>query len=153
MYAIKIKRSHSMPFPPSTTTQPVYNVRVLITSSQCHKPHIIYSKHKLSGNQIASLKKLLKDSMYVCRTIYQDVPLDDQCLDTRVAEHVFTRENISCKSNVELPYSTLQLYKKISIRCGRSNGLQLTNSEVYPQCNRCNDPPVKRTKRKSFTKK
>ena len=41
----------------------------------------------------------------------------------------------------------------IYIRCGRSNGLQLTNPEFYSQCNRCDDPPVKRTKRKSYTKR
>ena len=85
--------------------------------------------------------------MYVCETIFQDIPLDNRCPGTRVAEHIFTRENISCK-----PYYTLQSYKKICIRCGRLNGLQSTNPEFYPQCNRCNDPAVKRRKRTSPTK-
>ena len=44
------KRNHSMPFPPTAHT--AFNVEVLITCSQCHKPRLIYSKHKLSGNQI-----------------------------------------------------------------------------------------------------
>ena len=83
--------------------------------------------------------------MYVCGTIFQDVPLDNQRPGIRVAEHIFTRENISGKSNIEIPYYTLQLCKKICIRCGRLNGLQPTNPEFYLQCNRCNDPPVKRT--------
>ena len=43
----------------------------------------------------------------------------------------------------------LQSYKKICIKCGRSNGLQPTNPEFYPHCN---DPHVTRTKRKSSTK-
>ena len=80
--------------------------------------------------------------MYVCETIFQDIPLDNQDPGTRVAKHIFTRENISCK-----PYYTLQSYKKICVRCGRLNGLQSTNPEFYPQCNRCNDPPVKRRKK------
>ena len=46
----------------------------------------------------------------------------------------------------------LTIVKKTCLRCGRSNGLQPTNPEFYLQCNRCNDPPVKRTKRKSSTK-
>ena len=84
--------------------------------------------------------------------IFQEVPLDDQRPDARVEVHVFTWENISCKSIIEIPYYTLQSYMKICIRCGRLNGLQRTNPKFYPQCNRCNDPPVKTAKRNSFTK-
>ena len=62
------KRNHGMPFPP--TAQTTSNVEVLITCSQCRKPHLIYSKHKLSGNQITSLKRLLNDFMYVCGTSF-----------------------------------------------------------------------------------
>ena len=118
---------------------------------QCCKPCPIYSKHKLSGNQITSLKSLLNNFMYACETIFQDFPLDNQHPGTRVANHIFTRENISCKSNMEIPYCTLQSHQKICIRCGRLNGLQPANPEFYPQCNRCNDPPVKRTKIMSST--
>ena len=106
----------------------------------------------MSGNQITSLKRLLNGFMYVCGTIFQDVPFNNQHPGTRAAEHIFTRENISSKSNIAIPYYTLQSYNKICIRCGRSNGLQSTNPEFYLQCNRCKDPPVKRTKRMSSTK-
>ena len=57
----------------------------------------IYSKHKLSGNQRTSLRRLFNDFMYTCETIFQDVPLDNRRSGTKVAEHIFTRENISCK--------------------------------------------------------
>ena len=57
------KRNHSMPFPP--TAQTASNVGVLIICSHCRKPRLIYSKCKLSGNQITSLKRLLNDFMYV----------------------------------------------------------------------------------------
>ena len=97
-----------MSFPP--TGQTASNARVLITCSQCRKPRPIYSNRKLSGNQITSLKRLLNDFMYVCGTIF---PLDDRRPDTKVAEQVFTRENISCKSNIEIPYYTLESYNKI----------------------------------------
>ena len=89
--------------------------------------------------------------MYACETIFQDVPPDNRRAGTRLAEHVFTRENISYKSNIEIPYYNLQSHRKICIRCGRSNGLQPTNPEFYPQCNRCNHPPVKKTERTSST--
>ena len=105
----------------------------------------------MSGNQITSLKRLLNDFMYACDTIFQDVPLDNGRPGTRVAEHIFTSESISCKSDIGIPCYTSQSYKKICIRCGRSNGLQPANPEFYPQCNRCNDPPVKKTKRTSST--
>ena len=49
-----------------------------------------------------------------------------------------------------LPHLTI--VQEVCIRCGRSNGLQPTNPEFYPQWNRCNDPPVKRTKRMPSTK-
>ena len=107
----------------------------------------------MSGNQITSLKRLLNDLMYVCETIFQDIPLHDQCPNIRIAEHVFTRENISCKSNTKIPYYTLQSYKKIYKRCDRLNGLQPTNPEFYHQYNRCNDPPVTINKKKVFHKK
>ena len=113
-----------MLFPPSAQT--ASNVGVLIACSQCCMPHLIYSKHKLSGNQITSSKRLLNDFMYVCGTIFQDVPLDDRRPDTRVAEHVFTRE---------------KYFMQIK-----------PNPEFYLQCYRCNDPPVKRIKIKSSSK-
>ena len=143
------KQNHSMPFP--KTAQTASNARVLITCSQWCKPQLIYSKHTLSGNQITFLKRLLNDCMYVCGTIFQEVPLNDQHPDARVEEYVFTRENISYKSNIEIPYYTLQSCK-ICIRCGRLNGLEPANPKFYPQCNRCNGPPVKGTK-KVFHKK
>ena len=37
-------------------------------------------------------------------------------------------------------------------RCARFSGLQPTNPGFYPQSNRCNDPPVKRTKSNTSTK-
>ena len=55
------KRNHSILFPP--TAQTAFNAGVLITYSQCRKPRLIYSKHKLSGNQTTSLKRLLNDFM------------------------------------------------------------------------------------------
>ena len=39
-----------------------------------------------------------------------------------------------------------------SKRCARFSGLQPTNPGFYPQNNRCNDPPVKRTKSNTSTK-
>ena len=69
------KLIHGMPFPP--TTQTASNIGVLVTCLQCHKPHLIYSKHKLSTNQKTPLKRLLNHFMNVCGTISQDVPLDD----------------------------------------------------------------------------
>ena len=71
------QRNHSMLFLPSAQT--ASSVRVLITCLQCCKPRLIYSKHKLSGNQITSLKRLLNDCMYAFGTIFQDVPLDKGC--------------------------------------------------------------------------
>ena len=62
------KRNHGVPFPP--TPQTVSNVGVLITCSQCRKPRLIYSKYKLSGNQITSLKRLLNNFMYVFGTTF-----------------------------------------------------------------------------------
>ena len=134
------KQNHDMPFP--LTAQTPSHVGVLITCLQCHKFHLIYSKHNLSGNQITSLKRLLNNFRYVCGTIFHDIPLDDPHPDTRVAEHVFNRVNISCKSNIEIPYYTLRSYKKICIRCRRWNGLLPANPEFNTQCSRCNATDV-----------
>ena len=79
------KPNHDMLFP--RTAQTASSVGVLISCLQCHKPCLLYSKHKLSGNEITSLKRLLNNFMYVCRTIFQDVPLNDGCPDCRAYFH------------------------------------------------------------------
>ena len=85
------KRNHGTPFP--LTAQTASNIGVLIACSKWRKRCLIYSKHKLSSNQITTLKRLLNNFMYACRTIFQDVPLKDWRPNTRIAEHVFTRGN------------------------------------------------------------
>ena len=63
------KRNHGMPFP--LTAQTASNVGVLTTCSQCCNLRLIYSKHKLSGKQIASLKRLSNTFMYVVGLIFK----------------------------------------------------------------------------------
>ena len=56
--------------------------------------------------------------------------------DETVLSKVFARENISCKSPIELPYYSCKAFKQVCIQCGKANKL-IVDPQHYPQCERC----------------
>ena len=76
--------------------------------------------------------------------------------EKQVACKVFTRENLSCLSKIELPHYSVDFYPKVCIYCGiQGNNRSLDNtddkSEFYPKCKvKCqNESNVLRRKRKA----
>ena len=76
--------------------------------------------------------------------------------DEKYLKILFVRENISCASNIELPYYKVDVYPKICIYGGTGDTSRtLGNSkENYPKCIDCGDKPgIVHRKRKSVIEK
>ena len=72
--------------------------------------------------------------------------------DEKIRETVFARENMTCASDMELPYYSVDFFKPVCIYCGREGTTRQLNATelVYPKCNSCSSKPdVLRRKRKS----
>ena len=57
--------------------------------------------------------------------------------DEIVLSKVFARENISCKSPIELLYYSCEAFKQVYIQCGEASKL-IVDPQHYPQCECCN---------------
>ena len=67
-------------------------------------------------------------------------------------DKLFVRENLSCTSKIELPYYSVDSYKKICVYCGLPGTSRMLGDgiEFYPKCPNCNaKPAVARCKRKT----
>ena len=65
---------------------------------------------------------------------------------------MFVRENLLCTSKIELPYYSVDFYKKICVYCGLAGTSRLLGNAVdfYPKCPNCEaKPDVRRPKRKT----
>ena len=58
--------------------------------------------------------------------------------DETVLSKVFARENISCKSPIELPYYSCKAFKQVCIQCGKASKL-IFDPPHYPQCECCQE--------------
>ena len=146
------KRGHGMPFTP--TAQTALNVGMTIPCSDCRKHRLVYSKKKLEKSSINALKRLLNDIVYTCRGLLSEIQLDDDVQeDKKLLENIFIRENISCKSNIEIPYYSAKIFKPRCIVCGTANAQRFLPKDpmFYPQCDQCDSPRVKIAKRKTIT--
>lgn len=78
----------------------------------------------------------------------QDIDHEENC----VLEKVFTRANLSCNSNIEIPYYGTS-HEPLCIYCGSEDDLETGKSESYPiicqTCSGLNKPPVLKRKRSS----
>ena len=58
--------------------------------------------------------------------------------DETVLSKVFARENISCKSPIELLYYSCKAFKQVCIQCGKASKL-IVDPPHYPQCECCQE--------------
>ena len=89
------------------------NVGLTVSCTQCKKSRLFYAKYKLKSNELTSLKRIWNDIMYVCGTIMEDIPIDERNKDCRICERVYIRENLECKSNIEVPYYSTKIFKEV----------------------------------------
>ena len=144
------KRPSGIPFSPCAHT--AISVGFTVKCSECNKPRLLHSKHKLKGEEPKKLKIFLSKIIFICGSTLAEY--DGPCSreEEKLLERVFVRENLSCTSNIEIRYYPVDFFKPVCIYCGREGtGRQLNVSNVsYPKCTSCSSKPdVLRRKRKN----
>ena len=85
-----------------------------------------------------------------CGSVFQEIMLDKSNPDEPVLSKVFARENISCKSPIELLYYSCKAFKQVCIQCGKASKL-IFDPQHYPQCEHCKGiEKIKINKRKKI---
>ena len=121
--------------------------------TECRRPWLIYAKAKLKDTELRAFKRALNSYNYVNGSMFQEIVSDQRNSDDSILTKVFTSENLSCNSMIELPYYTCKIFKSICVYCGKTSRL-ITSTENYPKCVRCsNKEPVKFCKTKGNRKK
>ena len=107
----------------------------------CSKPGLLFSKKKRTDQQRKNFKRYTNDFIFHCGGSFKEIT---DFKDAYIKDIVFVRENLDCKSMIELPYYSVGVYKNICINCGSSD-IIAGPSNVYPKCITCADlPDVKR---------
>ena len=146
------KRPHNVPFSPSAQT--AKNVGFLITCEECKKPRLLHAQKKLQPGDVQALKRSMSKFSYVCGSVLSEYQGTGRELirEKEILQKVFVRENLSCMSKIELPYYSVDLYKKICVYCGISGTNRMLGNAIehYPKCNNCSQKPdVLRRKREA----
>ena len=118
----KSHKSHGMPFQPNT--QFARCVCVTLQCSECLKPRVLYSQHKLKLQEVQYLKDKLVDMIYNCGSILTELlgqePSPEQ---TDVVSRVFIRANLACTDAVETAYYSSGVFDDVCIHCGDPNDI------------------------------
>ena len=114
----------------------------------------MHSQRRLKPTEVVALKRLITKFSYVCGSVlseYQGTGRDPQG-EIEMLKRVYIRENLSCDSKIELPYYSVDFFKKICVHCGVAGTSRLLGDalDVYPKCAHCKDKAVvRRPKRKT----
>ena len=88
-----------------------------ITNFYQFLPNTKKTEHKLTTVEREQYRRLQNDLIYTCGGPFQEILTNDRNKDTLVSKKLYTRENLSCRSNTELPYYSAG-YTNICIFCG-----------------------------------
>ena len=104
------------------------------------------AKNALTDDKKNDLKSMLDTVQYSCDCMRQDIDHEEDS----VLDKVFTRANLNCNSNIEIPYYGTR-HEPLCIYCGSEDDLETDKPEAYPVCRTCVGlkPPVLRRKRSS----
>ena len=128
----------------------------VIETTECHKPRLLYSQHKLKNRQPDFAKRMVKKLDYVCGASLSEYMGTGGDKDEQLLKVIFVRENLSCSSNIEVPYYGVDHFPVVCIYCGVTGTKRTLNESVenYPKCNRCGDKPdIVKRKRKALVQK
>ncbi|XP_064639098.1 uncharacterized protein LOC135494758 [Lineus longissimus] len=147
----KEKTGHGMPFDPKKQT--ALNVGLLIMCEECDKWRLLHKKKdRLRQNDRIKLEQCLETISYTCGSKLTEVIRDDDDDTASPLDDIYVRENLTCNSNVELPYYSAG-YDPICIYCASEDEL-LILSGMYPYCQNCKDNGKRGEKRRAtFTAK
>ena len=122
---------------------------MVIKCTECKTPRLMYAQKKLKNNECNAVKRALSGLEYVCGSSFKEFLGDTNNRDTTTFALVFARENLSCTSNVELPYYSCDNLKPVCIYCGCNKNVTKT-IEFYPKCSRCKgEKDIAKRKRKT----
>jgi hypothetical protein len=113
----------------------------VVNCIECRKPRVVYSKHRLTGRQSATLKALLTEVEYSCGDVI-DTPWST---DQTHHNTVYTKIPMTCADAIEIPYYSAELGRK-DICCYCCNDSVATDESllkkfktVLPLCKTCVD--------------
>ena len=106
------KQGHNMPFPPSAQT--AKNVGMTVKCHECGKQRLLYANKVVKAEERLRFKRLQNDYVYICGGSFNEIHVSNTNKDSKISENIFTRENLSCSSNIEIPYYSAG-YKNICI--------------------------------------
>ena len=115
---------------------------------------LIYAKRVLSKEEKDRFRRLRNDMVFSWGGSYKEMETIQGHADTSVSKKLYTRDNLSCSSNIEIPYYSAG-YPNICIFCGRGRYLKPVSALTFPQCENAScstKEPVKRTKLKQVQK-
>ena len=134
------KSNSGIPFNPSA--QFARNIARVLHCTECDKPRVLYSSHKLLSQDGKVLDFTLSNVLYSCGTELKDyIPdeINEGVRSEHILNRVFVRKNISCSSRIETSYFSSDCFSDVCIYCGSSDSLIPTNevNGYYPQCGSC----------------
>ena len=125
----------------NVTQQHVKNVNLLIQCEECEMWRLLFSKKKLSTDQVSQLEIIIEDMAYTCRATFDDLALPEG-IDVNVKLH-------NCYEPIEKVYYSCG-YQAICIYCAGT--VSQSTDEYYPQCVSCLTvkPRLKRVTRRKL---
>lgn len=123
----------------NVTQQHVKNVGgLLVECEECHMWRLLFSKRKLSPQNVLKLSTMLEDMSYTCGTMFEDVIMPAELNSVCIRSH-------QCFEPVEKLYYSSGFQDSICIYCCKTLSDVSRTSPTYPQCADCvNKPPIKR---------
>ena len=143
------KESHGMPFSPNAQT-----TRMLIMCSECLRPRVLYSKHKLTFCEEEAVQRSIQNLLFSCGSNFKGITSGNASYVYKfnLFEHVFVRENITCDDCIEIPYYSSERFEDICIYCGcKVSKLVEGHYPLCPVCKQQGKSPVLKRKRKLKT--
>ena len=129
---------------------------MLIMCSECLKPRVLYSKHKLTFDEEEAVQRSIQNLLFSCGSNLKELQVEMHPTYKNsminLFERVFVRENITCDDYIEIPYYSSEKFEDICICCACKVS-DLVEGQ-YPLCLECKQQgksPILKRKRKLKT--
>ena len=133
------RKASPLSFSPSV--QHARNTDIMVQCDECSMWRLLFSKHKLSAAERATLQVVLEDISYTCGASLDELDLPDRLSTVVIRNH-------QCGDAIERLYYSAG-YEDICIYCATTSNLVQSLQDSYPICSSCHDThqPVKKRQR------
>ena len=133
------RKASPLSFSPSV--QHARNTDIMVQCDECSMWRLLFSKHKLSAAERATLQVVLEDISYTCGASLDELDLPDRLSTVVIRNH-------QCGDTIERLYYSAG-YEDICIYCATTSNLVQSLQDSYPICSSCHDThqPVKKRQR------